>query len=103
MENLFVYGTLNDKSIQKNIFGRELVGVKDVLSGYKIESIVIDGFEYPIIILSSIDDIIHGHVLSVTMEEILKADIYEGNKYKRITVILNSGINAWVYIKSCLP
>ena len=40
-QKLFSYGTLQLKNVQKETFGRNLVGEKDILLGYKLENLKI--------------------------------------------------------------
>lgn len=103
MEKLFAYGTLKDKNIQENIFGRTLKGVPDRLIGYVINYIEIEeefGLEkYPIITATNNpDDIVTGLVYDITEEDVHLADTYEGLHYKRIEVTLESLQTAWAYI-----
>ena len=42
-------------------------------------------------------DVVEGTVFEVTSDELLEADNYEVEDYKRIEVILKSGIKSWVY------
>jgi gamma-glutamylcyclotransferase (GGCT)/AIG2-like uncharacterized protein YtfP len=44
------------------------------------------------------DDIIKGTVFVITQQDLVEADEYETNDYKRIRVPLKSGGTAWVYI-----
>ena len=44
------------------------------------------------------NDVIKGTVFEVTQEELLVADKYGPENYNRITVMLQSGKEAWVYI-----
>lgn len=106
---LFSYGTLRYKTVQNQVFGRDLVGLEDMLTGYKKEAIKI--IDPEVIKLSGEDshnivyytgndnDEIKGFVYDISEEELLRADKYEVSDYKRINVILASGINAWTYIK----
>ena len=41
MEKLFSYGTLQMENVQKETFGRLLVGAKDVLLGYVLSEVKI--------------------------------------------------------------
>lgn len=110
MGKLFSYGTLQLEQVQLETFGRTLLGYPDSLKGYKKEIIKIkvasvvnlSGIEEHIIISYSgrDSDIIEGLVFSVTRDELDHADAYETNDYRRIEVVLQSGRNAWVYVKS---
>ena len=84
-QKLFSYGTLQLKNVQKETFGRNLLGKKDILLGYKLESLKIK------------DPSVLGTVFEVTSDELIEADNYEVEDYKRIEVILKSGIKSWVY------
>jgi gamma-glutamylcyclotransferase (GGCT)/AIG2-like uncharacterized protein YtfP len=103
MEKLFAYGTLKDKDIQENIFGRSLTGTPDKLIGFVINYIEIEeefGMEkYPIITATeSLNDIVEGIVYDISQEDVNLADTYEGLHYKRIEVTLESMQTAWAYI-----
>lgn len=102
MENLFAYGSLQDKEIQENIFGRVLVGRPDKLIGYIKKIIQIEEefglIDYPIITATdNLDDSISGMIYKLTEKEIQIADTYEGVHYKRIQVKLHSNEIVWVY------
>lgn len=109
MPNLFSYGTLQKETVQLETFGRLLKGHKDILLGYKLTSIEITDPEvlrkskqkfHPI--LEFTGDNAHqvdGVLLEVTNEEILNADKYEVDDYKRILVDLKSGKQGYVYVK----
>ena len=106
-QKLFSYGTLQLKNVQKETFGRNLVGKKDNLLGYKLESLKIkdpsvieisEAKTHPIIRFTGTNvDVVEGTVFEVTSDELLEADNYEVEDYKRIEVILKSGIKSWVY------
>lgn len=102
MELLFAYGTLKEKDIQETIFERILVGFPDTLSGYAVKEIQIEEeygmVQYPIIVSSqNQEDFVNGMVYELSIEELQKADIYEGKHYTRIQVKLKSNKTAWVY------
>ena len=103
MEKLFAYGTLKDKDIQENIFGRSLKGISDRLVGFVINYIEIEeefGIEkYPIITATeNPQDIVEGILYDLSEQDINLADTYEGLHYKRIEVSLESKQTAWAYI-----
>ena len=110
MENLFSYGTLQLEQVQLELFGRTLEMEPDALVGFKKEKITIkdetvvdlSGEEEHVIISYSGNDadVIEGAVLSITPDEIERADAYETNDYKRINVTLQSGKSAWVYVSA---
>jgi len=95
---LFTYGTLQENTIQLELFGRILLGVKDVLEGYKISENKYEDI-YPVLFQTkNIADIITGKTYELSSQELEKADNYEGPDYKRVKVTLVSGKKAWVYI-----
>jgi len=99
MPLLFSYGTLQHEEVQLSTFGRRLIGAPDVLAGYERSSITIDGGSY--FTLTRGNARVPGVVLEVTDAELSKADEYEGDfHYKRVVVTLESGKEAWVYVRS---
>ena len=107
MEYLFSYGTLQEDEVQLELFGRRLIGAKDSLNGYKATSYEIkdesfvteSGKEYLIAAVSNdAEDTISGTVLEITNEDLLLADSYEPEEYKRVTVRLESGKQSWIYV-----
>lgn len=106
-EFLFSYGTLQKESVQLELFGRLLHGTKDFLEGYKIEVIEIkddtflakgeDKFQKTLA-SSDNDDFVEGTVFELTKAELLQADKYEPENYRRIRVKLKSGTEAWNYM-----
>jgi gamma-glutamylcyclotransferase (GGCT)/AIG2-like uncharacterized protein YtfP len=102
MARLFAYGTLKDKDIQENIFGRSLTGTPETLLGYSVNTIKIEeefGVEtYPIITpTDDASDKIEGIVYELTNKDLELADTYEGKYYRRIEVQLQSKEKVWVY------
>ena len=105
---LFSYGTLQKETVQLALFGRVLQGSKDVLRGYKIETIEIkdeaflsggeDKFQRTLIHSGNQQDSIDGTVFELTEQELLLADTYEPDNYKRVQVVLASGKDAWIYL-----
>ena len=98
-ESLFVYGTLQDPKVQKEVFGRSTDGQPDILEGYKKSQVEIQGVTYPILMPSEEDEI-EGLVIKVTPDELGKIDEYETETYRRTEVTLKSGRQAWVYEKN---
>lgn len=92
------------------LFGRTLQGLADLLRGYKTATIEIrdesflskgeEKYQQTLIATTDKNDIIKGTVLEITAEELLLADTYEPDNYKRIKVVLDSGKEAWIYIAS---
>lgn len=109
-EYLFSYGTLQNKSVQVETFGRELEGHKDQLLGYKLEMIEIKDqgvvelsgqTHHPIVIISNNDDdFVSGVVFAITPDELAQSDLYEVSDYKRVMGRFKSGKQAWVYVQA---
>ena len=107
-ENLFSYGTLQKQSIQLKLFGRVLNGTEDILRGYKLSSIEIKDESFlskgeeniQLTVIPSLDknDHIEGTVLEISEDELLLADNYEPDNYKRFEVELESGRKTWIYV-----
>ena len=109
-QKLFSYGTLRYEPVQMSTFGRKLEGKNDILNGFKLsmvritdpEVIATSGeTEHPILnYTGDKNDSVEGMVFDVSLDEIKQADEYEVDDYKRISVLLKSGFNAWVYVKA---
>lgn len=97
-ELLFVYGTLNDPKVQKEVLGREIAGQTDSLAGFKKEEITIDSETYPILVPEE-NSLVEGRALELTSGQLTKVDDYETTAYRRIRVKLQSGRDACVYVK----
>jgi gamma-glutamylcyclotransferase (GGCT)/AIG2-like uncharacterized protein YtfP len=105
MEQLFSYGTLRSKEIQRQVFNRILIGKPDQLLGHKLKSLQIEeefGMADYVVVVPSADpsDIIHGVVFDVSNADLAKVDIFESNSYKRVRVKLKSGTEAWIYMEN---
>ncbi|NIF04664.1 gamma-glutamylcyclotransferase [Chryseobacterium sp. Tr-659] len=108
MTHLFSYGTLQKEQVQMETFGRLLHGEKDVLSGYRLDMIEITDAEvlrksgqkyHPVLNFSgNEEDEIEGILFEVTETEILQADEYEVDDYKRIETTFKSGKKGFIYI-----
>lgn len=108
MPNLFSYGTLQKEQVQIETFGRILQGDKDILTGYKLEMLEITDQEvlrksnqkyHPILVFSgNTEDKVEGILFEVTDEEILQADEYEVDDYKRIEKVFKSGKSGFIYV-----
>ena len=106
-EFLFSYGTLQKTEVQAELFGRTLIGFPDSLRNYKTTQIEIRNPEFVLksaqrlhsiaIRTSDNTDTITGTALEITPEELLIADKYEPEEYKRVQVTLDSGGHAWIY------
>lgn len=107
---LFSYGTLQYPNVQMASFGRLLDGSDDCMLGYRRETVEITDADvlaksgerfHPILLPSAnLHDEVSGKVYEITPEELAAADMYEVADYKRIEVVLKSGIKAWVYVKA---
>ena len=113
MEFLFSYGTLQLDAVQMATFGRRLTGTRDVLPGFETTRLEID--DQATISLSGKthhaiakftgrpSDSVSGTVFAVTRDEIQSADKYEVAAYKRVPVLLRSGVQAWAYVDARYP
>ena len=108
MPHLFSYGTLQKEQVQLETFGRILQGKKDALSGYKLRMLEITDPEvlrksgqkyHPVLEFSGNEqDEVGGVLFEVTEAEILQADEYEVDDYKRIETIFKSGEKGFIYV-----
>jgi hypothetical protein len=108
VELLFSYGTLQLEAVQMATFGRQLTGTRDVLVGFEQALVKIDdqatvelsGKTHHAIVrfTGRPTDTVAGTVYAVTSEEVQSADKYEVAAYKRVSVVLQSGLRAWVYV-----
>jgi gamma-glutamylcyclotransferase (GGCT)/AIG2-like uncharacterized protein YtfP len=107
---LFSYGTLQDRNVQLTQFGRELRGRPDAMPGYRQSLIAITDPQvvatsgkthHPIVEPSpNPADEVAGSVFEITARELAAADEYEVSDYKRVSVRLRSGVQAWVYVRA---
>ncbi|MGN7863376.1 gamma-glutamylcyclotransferase family protein [Chryseobacterium sp. 22458] len=108
MALLFSYGTLQKEQVQLETFGRILQGEKDTLSGYRLTMLEITDPEvlrksgqkfHPVLKFSgNVEDQIEGILFEVTDAEILQADEYEVDDYKRIETTFKSGKTGFIYV-----
>ena len=108
MAYLFSYGTLQKEQVQIETFGRILEGEKDILTGYKLGRVEITDPEvlrksnqqyHPILEFSgNTEDEVEGILFEVTDQEILQADEYEVDEYKRIETVFKSGKTGFIYV-----
>ena len=109
-ERLFSYGTLQTEAVQLATFGRKLAGQPDRLVGYRLALIEIQDQAFVatsgtaqhrnLQFTGSASDFVEGMVLTLTSQELEQADAYEPVEYKRVSVQLNSEMNAWVYVST---
>lgn len=107
-EKLFSYGTLRYEAVQWANFGRKLTGNYDTLSKFTLSQLEITNTRvidisgeavHPIIVYTGEDtDKVEGMVFDVSSDELRKADSYEVSDYKRVQVMLDSSVAAWVYV-----
>ncbi|MFS0771585.1 gamma-glutamylcyclotransferase family protein [Sphingomonas sp. 1P08PE] len=106
---LFSYGTLQDPAVQQATFGRLLAGMPDTLTGYRVTTIVIrdpgvlavsGSATHLALVPDPAAPPITGTVYTLTAAEIAASDEYEGDNYRRVSVRLRSGHDAWVYVKA---
>lgn len=107
-ERLFSYGTLQLEAVQIATFGRQLVGTSDAMRGFELVSLTIE--DQKVIAISGkshhtmasftgrASDVISGTVFTITPGELENADQYEVPEVKRVAVVLQSGVRAWVYV-----
>jgi len=109
MEYLFSYGTLRQQNVQLKNFGRLLDGAEDTLKKFILKDLEItdkvvlqvsDKKFHPILSYTGNEkDKVMGTVFKITSDELLKADGYEVDDYKRVEVTLESGIKSWAYVE----
>ena len=110
MHNLFSYGTLRGEDVQRTLFGRVVDTTPDAIVGFRMttititdpEAIAISGHsDHRIVEPTGNDsDQVEGAVLTIDDEELRRADAYEDAAYKRVSVRLRSGGDAWLYVKA---
>ena len=109
MPLLFSYGSLQNEDVQLSTFGRRLNGQPDELSGFEPSSVRIEDPR----IAAAIGRTHHanvtfngnhasrvpGMVFEIAAAELAGVDEYEAAfSYKRVTAMLASGSEAWVYV-----
>ncbi len=97
MKNIFVYGSLLNKTLRTNVLCHEIEGVEDILENYTIDTHSVLG-RYPTVIKSE-GEFVNGKVFKVSDSDIEKMDRYESHYYKKIEVTLKSGIMSLIYIE----
>lgn len=105
---LFSYGTLQNREVQLDLFGRRLEGEDDFLPGYTVDyaeisdARILDMFGvsvHPLVRATGNPlDKVHGVALHVTEAELDAADEFELPMYRRVEVQLVSGHRAWTYV-----
>jgi Gamma-glutamyl cyclotransferase, AIG2-like len=107
---LFSYGTLQQEDVQLATFGRRLEGRADALPGYATVALEItdpaviatSGKKFHLIAQSTGNPAgeVAGVAFLITPAELAAADTYEVSDYKRISVRLKSGLEAFVYVSA---
>ena len=103
---IFSYGTLQDRQIQQELYGRTLSGHQDSLSSYILSTINLpeNSLEQNTYFIAEYtgnpNDSIGGFCYEITSAELLITDAYEGAAYTRKSVRLNSGRACLVCIKA---
>lgn len=107
MPLLFSYGTLQQEAVQMSTFGRLLQGQPDELIGFEQSLLRIEDSQFVatsgqadhfIVRFNGRDDSrVSGTVFEISDTELAHADQYEPAGYKRISAMLASGKQAWVY------
>ncbi|WP_129794040.1 gamma-glutamylcyclotransferase family protein [Sphingosinicella sp. CPCC 101087] len=104
---LFSYGTLRQGEVQRELFGRELERVEDVLPGFRVERlritdeavIALSGSDsHPVLRRAGAGEAVSGSALAMSDDDLARADGYEVSDYVRIAVTLASGREAFVYV-----
>lgn len=107
-DKIFSFGTLQLADVQQSLFGRTVPTTPDSLSGWRVGQLTI--LDPEVIKLSGTDihpalystdraeDIVDGAVLDVSEDELAAADHYERVSYRRESVTLASGRQAWIYV-----
>jgi hypothetical protein len=107
MPLLFSYGTLQQPAVQLSTFGRLLAGSPDELVGFEESLFRIDDPEFVatsgkahhamVTFNGRNESRVRGMVFEVTDIELANADDYEPAGYTRVSTILASEKQAWVY------
>jgi gamma-glutamyl AIG2-like cyclotransferase len=107
MPLLFSYGTLQQEAVQMSTFGRLLQGLPDELVGFEQSLLRIEDAQFvatsgktchSIVKFNGRNDSrVSGTVFEISDSELADADRYEPAGYKRISAMLASGKQAWVY------
>jgi gamma-glutamylcyclotransferase (GGCT)/AIG2-like uncharacterized protein YtfP len=107
---LFTYGTLRDPVVQQRLFGRLVPGFPDAIPGFRLGEVTISdeaaiatsGTAVHLVVDRTDDpaDRVVGMVLALTPAELEIADAYETADYRRVTVTLASGAEAFLYARA---
>lgn len=107
MPLLFSYGTLQQAAVQLSTFGRLLEGQPDELVGFELSVLRVEDprfvaasgrNQHAIVRFNGRDDSrVRGTAFEVSDRELDSADRYEPAGYERVSTVLASGREAWVY------
>jgi gamma-glutamylcyclotransferase (GGCT)/AIG2-like uncharacterized protein YtfP len=107
MPLLFSYGTLQEESVQRALFGRTLSGQNDQLVGFERSFVKLENaqattpgerYHVNVVLNGRSDSRLSGLVFEITEADFSAVDVYENfDGYRRITTTLASGKEAWVY------
>lgn len=104
---VFSYGTLRQADVQRELYGRQVPTVADILPGWCLEWLRITDPEvvrisgsdrHPILRGGEPSDLVEGAYLELTDSELAATDAYEVDDYVRTEVVLGSGVTAWAYL-----
>jgi gamma-glutamylcyclotransferase (GGCT)/AIG2-like uncharacterized protein YtfP len=104
---VFSYGTLRQSNVQRALYGRDVPTVADVLPGWTLDWIAITDPDviaasgsdrHPILRPGAPDASVDGAYLELDDAELAATDRYEVSDYVRRTVVLASGVEAFVYV-----
>ncbi|MSS72314.1 MAG: gamma-glutamylcyclotransferase [Candidatus Latescibacteria bacterium] len=97
---LFVYGTLRDDEMVRQVTGRTFPKGDGTLAGYRRVGEA-SGFPYPYLVVQE-GEVTKGTVLlGIGPEHLARLDVYEGACYERRRVVVATGqgtCHAWVYV-----
>ena len=113
MPLLFSYGTLQEDAVQLSTFGRRLRGQPDELVGFERSLVRIEDPQFVatsgkadhaiVRVTGRNDSRVSGTVFEVSDDELAAADEYEPAGYERVSTVLASGKQAWVYVDARRP
>lgn len=104
---VFSYGTLRQANVQLAHYGREVPTVPESLPSWKLDWIQITDPDviaasgsdrHPILRRGLDTDLVEGAYLELNDTELAATDKYEVSDYKRQSVTLASGLQAFVYV-----
>ena len=107
MPLLFSYGTLQQQEVHLSLFGRLLQGHSDELVGFEQTRVRIQNrvdtsgrtHNVNVVFNGKNDSRVSGTVFEIPETELAAADQYEQvDAYQRVSTILASGKQAWLYV-----